>query len=38
MTCWLVRFAFADSISATVPATIGVAKLVPRLVLARPSE
>ncbi len=33
-----VRFGAADSISATAPATIGVAKLVPRLRWFRPSE
>ncbi len=38
ITCALVRLGAAESISATVPATIGVAKLVPRLGLSRSSE
>jgi hypothetical protein len=38
MTCLLERFGCAANISATVPATIGVAKLVPRLVWFTPSE
>src|SRR4051812_31956233 len=37
-TSALVRAGLADSISATVPVTSGVAKLVPRLGLFRPSE
>ena len=38
MTCALVRFGAADSIRPTVPATSGVAKLVPRLTSLKPSE
>jgi len=31
MSCALVRFAFAETMSAAMPATIGAEKLVPRL-------